>query len=79
MGSLWVALYGVIIDALGDTVGLPVVFVLMGVSFVLAALATLPINAEPRSTVGEVDGRLGRPARSSALSARRVRYHPQAL
>jgi MFS family permease len=53
VGSLWVALYGVIIDTLGDAVGLPVVFVLMGVSFVLAALATLPIDAEPRSTVGE--------------------------
>jgi AAHS family 3-hydroxyphenylpropionic acid transporter len=49
VGSLWVALYGVIIEAAGDAVGLPMVFVLMAVSFVLAALATLPIHAEQRA------------------------------
>jgi len=49
VGSLWVALYGVIIDAAGDAAGLPIVFVLMAVSFVLAALATLPIHAEQRA------------------------------
>ena len=51
VGSLWVALYGVIIDAMGDAAGLPAVFLLMGLSFIAAALATVPINAERRSTV----------------------------
>ncbi len=51
VGSLWVALYGVIIDSMGDAAGLPAVFVLMGLSFIAAAIATVPINAERRSTV----------------------------
>ncbi len=51
VGSLWVALYGVIIDTLGDARGLPAVFVLMALSFVAAAVATLPIDAERRSVV----------------------------
>ncbi len=51
VGSLWVALYGVIIDTLGDAQGLPAVFVLMALSFVAAAVATLPIDAERRSVV----------------------------
>jgi len=38
-----------VIDAVGNTAGLPIVFVLMAVSFVLAALATLPIHAEERA------------------------------
>lgn len=54
VGSLWVALYGVIIDALGNDAGLPAVFILMAVSFVLAALTTLPIHADgpPGSSSG---------------------------
>jgi MFS family permease len=51
VGSLWVALYGVIVDALGEAVGVPVVFTLMGAAFILAALATLPIRTEARSTL----------------------------
>lgn len=51
VGSLWVALYGVIIDAMGEATGIPVVFALMGISFIAAAIATLPIDAERRSTV----------------------------
>jgi MFS family permease len=54
VGSLWVALYGVIVDVLGKAIGVPVVFTLMGVAFLLAALATLPIRAEARSTF-EID------------------------
>lgn len=50
VGSLWVALYGVIIDTLGEATGIPAVFALMGISFIAAALATLPIDAERRST-----------------------------
>jgi MFS family permease len=46
VGSLWVALYGVIIDTLGEATGVPIVFVLMGLAFIAAALATLPIRTE---------------------------------
>ncbi len=46
VGSLWVALYGVIIDTLGEATGVPIVFVLMGLAFIGAALATLPIRTE---------------------------------
>jgi MFS family permease len=49
VGSLWVVIYGLVIDAFGNAAGLPIVFVLMAVSFVLAALATLPIHAEERA------------------------------
>lgn len=51
VGSLWTAAYGVVIDVMGEAAGVPVVFVLMGVAFVAAALATLPINATRRSSV----------------------------
>jgi FSR family fosmidomycin resistance protein-like MFS transporter len=46
VGSLWTAVYGIVIDTLGEATGVPVVFVLMGLAFVLAALATLPIRTE---------------------------------
>lgn len=49
IGSLWTALYGVIIEALGEEQGVPIVFVLMGVAFVAAALATLPIRTHRRA------------------------------
>ncbi|MEX1173072.1 MAG: MFS transporter [Chloroflexota bacterium] len=49
VGSMWTAVYGIVINALGETSGLPVVFVLMGVAFVAAALAAIPIRAERRS------------------------------
>jgi MFS family permease len=49
VGSLWVVIYGLVIDAYGNAAGLPIVFLLMAVSFVLAALATLPIHAEERA------------------------------
>ena len=44
VGSLWTALYGALIGWLGEATGLPVVFGLMAASFVLAALAVLPIR-----------------------------------
>jgi MFS transporter, FSR family, fosmidomycin resistance protein len=47
VGSLWAALYGAIIDALGEPVGLPIVFVTMAASFVGAALAMLPLREPP--------------------------------
>jgi MFS family permease len=56
VGSLWTALYGAIIGWLGETTGLPVVFGLMAASFVLAALAVLPIRepAERGRRIAEV-------------------------
>jgi MFS family permease len=48
VGALWVALYGLVIDALGPDTGLPVVFGLMAIAFLLAALAVLPIHADQR-------------------------------
>jgi len=44
VGSLFVALYGLIIGAFGEAKGLQIVFVLMAVSFLLAALAVVPIH-----------------------------------
>jgi MFS family permease len=52
VGSLWVALYGQIIEALGEPIGVPVAFLLMAGSFVLAALTTLPIREPARHTRG---------------------------
>jgi MFS family permease len=53
VGSLWTALYGVVIDRLGEQTGVPVVFGLMAVAFLAAALATLPIRTERPGTVPE--------------------------
>ncbi len=47
IGSLWTAVYGAVIDGLGEPTGLPIVFVVMAVSFVAAALTMLPVT-EPR-------------------------------
>jgi len=52
VGSLWVALYGGIIDWLGEPTGLPVVFWLMAGSFILAALSVVPIREPSRSGRG---------------------------
>jgi MFS family permease len=52
VGSLWVALYGKIIDWLGEPIGLPVVFWLMAISFVLAALSMIPIREPSRPRRG---------------------------
>ena len=49
VGSLWVILYGIVIDAFGEAQGVPIVFGLMAVTFVLAALGTVPIHAEQRA------------------------------
>jgi MFS family permease len=44
VGSLWVALYGAIVEWLGPATGLTVVFGLMAASFIAAALAVLPVR-----------------------------------
>jgi MFS transporter, FSR family, fosmidomycin resistance protein len=49
VGSLWVAVYGAIIGAAGEAAGVPIAFVLMAVTFILAALATAPIRADQRA------------------------------
>ena len=54
VGSLWTALYGEIIDTVGEPTGLPIVFGLMAVTFVLAAIFTLPIRAEERARANAV-------------------------
>ena len=66
VGSLWVAVYGVIIDLAGEPAGLPIVFGLMAVTFVLAAIATMPIHTELTGAV-----------RGDRLSASTGRYGPQ--
>jgi MFS family permease len=50
VGSLWTAVYGVVIEAMGEPAGVPVVFGLMAVAFLAAALATLPIRTDDRRT-----------------------------
>jgi len=47
VGSLWVALYGIVVDMLGTEVGLPVVFWLMAGAFLAAILLVLPIRLVP--------------------------------
>jgi MFS family permease len=53
VGSLWTALYGVIVDTVGPQAGIPIDFGLMSVTFVLAASATLPIRADGREPLGD--------------------------
>ena len=50
VGSLWTALYGIVIEALGEPTGVPVVFGLMATAFVAAAVATLPIRTDDADT-----------------------------
>ncbi|HYM83691.1 MAG TPA: MFS transporter [Candidatus Dormibacteraeota bacterium] len=59
VGSLWTALYGTIIDALGEAQGLPLVFGLMAASFVLAALAMLPVREPPIHHAGSIEVEAG--------------------
>ena len=49
VGSLWTALYGVIIEIAGEASGVPIVFGVMALTFLAAALLTLPIRAEQRA------------------------------
>jgi len=45
IGSLWTALYGVIIDVAGNATGIPLVFGIMAASFVAAAAVVVPVRA----------------------------------
>ena len=55
VGSLWVAVYGVVIERAGEAAGLPIVFWLMATTFVAAAFTTLPIRT-PARPAGVRDG-----------------------
>ena len=48
VGSLWTAVYGAIIEAAGETTGLPIVFGLMAASFLAAAVIMFPVRDPPR-------------------------------
>ena len=48
IGSLWTAVYGAVIEALGESAGLPIVFGLMATSFLVAALIMFPVKDPPR-------------------------------
>jgi MFS family permease len=56
IGSLWTALYGTIIDVQGEATGLPVVFVLMALSFLAAAVVMWPVR-DDAVVIGHVRGR----------------------
>jgi len=50
IGALWTALYGAIIQAVGEASGLPIVFVLMAASFLVAGLIMWPVrDANPNA------------------------------
>ena len=56
VGSLWTALYGVSIDAIGNGRGLVIVFWVMAATFVAAALAVARVRAGRRRPAGELRG-----------------------
>jgi len=66
VGSLWTYLYGRITEAMGNVAGLPVVFLLMAVSFVLAALAVVPIRETRRPGSARRSGGVATEAASEA-------------
>jgi MFS family permease len=57
IGALWAAAYGAVIQVVGETAGLPIVFAAMAVSFILAAAAMIPVREPP--TVRPVQGAVG--------------------
>ena len=57
IGSLWTGLYGVIIDAAGNALGIPIVFGVMALSFLGAAAAVTPVRAGARRPSPEITPR----------------------
>ena len=55
VGSLWTALYGVTIDAIGAGRGLVIVFWVMAATFIAAALAIVPVRAGRRRPAGDAN------------------------
>jgi MFS family permease len=58
IGSLWTALYGVVIDTAGNASGIPLVFGIMAISFVAAAAAVIPVRAGARRSVRVIDSEI---------------------
>jgi MFS transporter, FSR family, fosmidomycin resistance protein len=48
VGSLWTAMFGVVLGTAGDVAGLRIVFWIMAATFAAGALAVLPIRTTPR-------------------------------
>ena len=48
VGSLWVALYGLIVALYGNAIGLPITFWLMALAFIVASFIVLPIRIPVR-------------------------------
>ncbi len=48
VGSLWTAVFSVILGRAGDVAGLPIVFWIMAATFVAGGLAVIPIRTTPR-------------------------------
>jgi MFS family permease len=48
VGSLWVALYGIVDSVFGNEVGLPITFWLMALAFIVATFIVLPIKIPDR-------------------------------
>jgi len=44
--SLWVIVYGAVVDLIGESAGLPISFVVMAVGFIVAAFVVLPIRID---------------------------------
>jgi MFS family permease len=55
IGALWTAVYGAVTGALGNEQGLPVIFLVMAVSYLGAAVAVLPIRAEERTEAARAE------------------------
>jgi MFS family permease len=55
VGAMWTAIYGAITGALGNDQGLPVVFVLMALAYLAAAVVVLPIRAEQRAAAARAE------------------------
>jgi MFS family permease len=50
VGSLWTALYGGVIETVGEVAGLPLVFVMMAASFLAAAVVMWPVRDQPHDS-----------------------------
>jgi MFS transporter, FSR family, fosmidomycin resistance protein len=48
VGSLWTAVFSVVLSSAGDVAGLPIVFWIMAATFIAGGLAVLPIRTTPR-------------------------------
>ena len=60
VGSLWVLLYGAIVEAAGQDAGLPLIFWVMAAASIAAALSVLPIRLHPAGSridpTGDMEG-----------------------